>query len=186
MKGWKWTLARILLPLAAFGRDRRRALNMGEELGVVGRVLLVLPFDPVRRQQVLTQIFRFRAAFPRWALDLLVVGGPSPLPDGEQVKGMNVTVITPDDLDPFGLPRRTLLHRLREHAYHLAIDLSLDRHPFVPWLLLRSGIGLRLGVDGAGWMGGRLHNLFIRLKNPDEVMDRLVETLAPIVESGAA
>jgi hypothetical protein len=186
MKGWKWSLARILIPLVAFGRERRRALSMGEELGVVGRVLLVLPFDPVRRQQVLTQVFRFRAAFTRWTLDLLVVGGPSPLPEGESAKGMSVVVVTPDDLGPFGLPRRAILQRLRAGAYHLAIDLSMDRHPFVPWLLHCSGIGLRLGVDGAGRMGGRLHNLFIRLKNPEEVMDRLVETLAPIVEAGAA
>jgi|GEM_PF-1627210 len=184
MKGFKWTLSRILLPLAVLGRDRRTVLNMGDALGVVARVLLVLPLEPQRRQQVLTRIFGFKAAFPRWDLDLLLVGGESPVPEGEGFKGMGVIVVGPDDLNPFGLPRRALIHRLRGGSYDLAIDLSFDQHPFVPWLLTRAAIDLRMGVDGSGRMGGRLHNLLLRVHNPDEVMDRLVDTLAPIIEAG--
>jgi hypothetical protein len=157
---------------------------MGDALNVVNRVLLVLPLEEQRRQHVLRQVFQFKAGFPSWKLDLLFIGGEPP-PGGDSFKGIGVLVVGMEDVGPLGIPRRSLVERLRGQEYDLAIDLSLDVHPFVPYLLSQSAVPLRMGVDGPGKMRQRLYNLMFRLKNPDEIMDRLVETIAPICQAGA-
>jgi hypothetical protein len=184
MGGTKWVLSRMLVPLAVFGRDKRKVVRMGDALNVVNRVLLVLPLDEQQRQHVLRQVFQFKAGFPGWKLELLFLGGEPP-PGGDSFKGIGVLTAGMEEVSPLGTPRRSLIERLRGQEYDLAIDLSLDTHPFVPYLLNRSEVPLRMGVDGSGRMRQRLYNLMFRLKNPDEIMDRLVETIAPICQAGA-
>ncbi len=184
MGGTKWVLSRMLVPLAVFGRDKRKVVRMGDALNVVNRVLLVLPLDEQQRQHVLRQVFQFKAGFPGWKLELLFLGGEPP-PGGDSFKGIGVLAAGMEEVSPLGTPRRSLVERLRGQEYDLAIDLSLDTHPFVPYLLNRSEVPLRMGVDGSGRTRQRLYNLMFRLKNPDEIMDRLVETIAPICQAGA-
>ena len=184
MGGPRWLLSRMIVPLASLGRDRRPSVRMGEQLTVVDRVLLVLPLDEERRRHVLRQVFEFKAGFPRWKLQLLFVGGEPPPEGPDGFKGIGVITVSPDALSPLGLPGRGLVEELRNRAFDLAIDLSMDEHPFVPYLLNRAGVPLRMGVDGSGRLRHRLYNLFFRLKDPDEIMGRLVDTLAPICQPG--
>jgi len=185
MGGIRWFLSRLIIPLAALGRDRRPAVRMGDALNVVNRVLIVLPLDERRRQHILRQVFHFKAGFPQWSLELLFLGGETPPGEGG-FKGIGVLAAGRESVSLLGTPRKALVERLRGHSYDLAIDLSLTRHPFVPYLLNRIGVPLRLGVDDTGRLRQRLYNLFIRLKDPDDVMNRLVETIAPICQTGTA
>lgn len=184
MGGAKWLLSRLFIPLAAVGRDRRPAVRMGDALNIVSRVLLVLPLEEQTRQHVLRQVFQFKAGFPHWSLDLLFLGGETP-PGGEGFKGIGVVAVGREAVSVLGTPRMMLVGTLRERSYDLAIDLSMDRHPYVPYLLSRIKVPLLMGVDGPGRVRQRLYNLFFRLKDPDDVMNRLVETIAPICRTGA-
>jgi hypothetical protein len=47
-----------------------------------------------------------------------------------------------------------------------------------------NGVPLRMGVNDTGRMRGRSYNLMIRLKEKDEVMKGLADTLAPICKAG--
>ena len=75
---------------------------------------------------------------------------------------------------------------LREGDYDLAIDLSMSTHPFVPYLLERTRVPLRMGVNDAVRLRGRFNNLNVRLKDSEDVMTRLADTLAPICRAGNA
>lgn len=185
MTGTKWALSRFFVLLSTLRRDRRPALRMGDALHVVERVLLVLPLDEEERQVVLPQIFAFKSDFPQWDLDLLFLGGSVPVAEDE-FKGIGIVRAGIDDISPFGLPGRELIGRLRDHDYDMAIDLSMDTHPFVPYLLDRSQVPLKMGVNEAGRMRRRLYNLTIRLKDSGDVMNRLADTLAPICRTGKA
>jgi hypothetical protein len=186
MSGTRWLLSRVTVPLATLGRDRRPSVRMGEKLTVVDHALLVLPFSESRRQHVLRQVFEFKAGFPRWRLDLLLIGGEPPPGGPDGFKGIGLITAGSEAVTALGLPSRQLVEELRERSFDLAIDLSMDGHPFVPLLLHRAGIPLKMGVDGPGRLRHRLYNLFFRLKDPDEVMSRLVDTLAPICMPGTA
>ncbi len=184
MQGMKWNFSRIFLALASLRRDRRPVVRMGDALGDVARVLLVLPLDSDARQRLLPQIFGFKAQFPDWTLDLLFLGGDVPV-TGDAFKGIGIVRGSIEDLSAFGLPRRDLVDRLRTPAYDLAIDLSMTAHPFVPWLLERARVPLRMGVNDTGRMSGRLYNLMVRTREQDDVMTRLADTLGPICKAGA-
>lgn len=183
MQGVKWLLSKLVIPIAVVGRDRRPVVRMGDALNVVERVLLVLPLHEEERQRVLPQLFQFKSDFPQWTLDLLFMGGSVPTTESG-FKGIGIVRATVEDVSPLGLPRRDLVGQLRERAYDLAIDLSMDSHPFVPYLLGRSRVPLRMGVNDTGRMRGRSYNLMIRLKEKDEVMKGLADTLAPICKAG--
>jgi hypothetical protein len=185
MKGTRWTLSRFFVLLATLRRDRRPALSMGDALHVVERVLLVLPLDDDERQKVLPQVFSFKSDFPQWNLDLLFLGGETPVAE-DGFKGIGIVRADIEDISPLGLPGRDLLNRLRDHEYDMAIDLSMDTHPFVPYLLDRSQVPLKMGVNEAGRMRRRLYNLAIRLKDSGDVMHRLADTLAPICRAPTA
>ncbi|MFO7768607.1 MAG: hypothetical protein R6W82_06605 [bacterium] len=180
MGGFKWFLARLFLPLTILGRDRRDLLSMGDALVGVERVLLVLPLEEDTRRAVLPQVFAFDAAFPRWQIDLLFLGGEVPGGEGEGFRNMGVQEVSMEDVGTLGAPRKDLVGRLKESGYGLVIDLSMDEHPFVPYLLNRSGIPLRMGVNGAGRLRSRFYNLMVRLQGEDDVMGRLASTLGPI------
>ncbi len=184
MGGARWFLSRLIVPLAALGRDRRPAVRMGDALNVVEKALLVVPLEERRRLHVLRQVFQFKAGFPQWDLELLFLGGEK-LPGEGGFKGIGVLTVGRESVSAFGTPRKALVEMLRERSYDLAIDLSLDTHPFVPYLLNRIGVPLRMGVDGPGRIRQRLYNLLFRLKDPDDVMNRLVETIAPICQTDA-
>lgn len=180
MGGFKWFLSRLILPLTTLGRDRRDLLRMGDALVEVERVLLVLPLREEPRRAVLPHVFGFDAAFPRWEIDLLFLDGEEPGDGEDDFKSMGVQRVGMEDVGALGLPRRTLVQRLIEPGYGLVIDLSLDDHPFVPYLLNRCGIPLRMGVNGSGRLRSRLYNLMVRLQGEDDIMDRLASTLGPI------
>ncbi len=182
MGGFKWFLSRLFLPITTLGRDRRDLLSMGDALVGVERVLLVLPVDEGPRRSMLPHVFAFDAAFPRWEIDLLFLGGEVPGGQGrsEGFKGMGVQRADTEDVGPLGFPRRELVERLKEPGYGLVIDLSMDDHPFVPYLLNRSRIPLRMGVNGSGRLRSRYYNLLVRLGGEDDVMGRLAATLGPI------
>jgi hypothetical protein len=183
MQGVKWQLSKFMIPVAALGRDRRPAVRMGDALNVVEQVLLVLPLDESERQLMLPQLFQFKSDFPQWNLDLLFIGGSVPTEE-EGFKGIGIVRTSIEDVSSFGLPRRDLINSLRERSYDLVIDLSLDSHPFVPYLLWRSQIPLRMGVNESGRMRSRTYNLTVRLKGQDEVLRGLAGTLAPICKAG--
>ncbi|MFC1500400.1 hypothetical protein ACFL6T_05235 [Candidatus Zixiibacteriota bacterium] len=185
MKGTRWALSRFFVLLATLRRDKRPAVRMGDALHVVERVLLVLPLDETERQKVLPQIFAFKSDFPQWNLDLLFLGGEAPVTE-DAFKGIGIVRASVEDITPLGLPGRDLLSRLRDHNYDMAIDLSMDIHPFVPYLLDRSQVPLKMGVNEAGRMRRRLYNLAIRLNDSGDVMNRLADTLAPICRTGTA
>ncbi len=185
MQGMKWTLSKIFVAIASLRRDKRPAVRMGDALNVVGKVLLVLPLDEDDRQRVLPQVFGFKAGFPNWKLDLLFLGGSVPTTEDE-FKGIGIVRIGMEDLSPLGLPGRELLGRLRDRQYDLAIDLSMSLHPLVPYLLERTRVPLRMGVNDSGRLRGRFNNLNIRLKDSEDVMTRLADTLAPICRAGNA
>jgi hypothetical protein len=157
---------------------------MGDALCDVVRVLLVLPLDEDARQRLLPQIFGFKAEFPDWKLDLLFLGGEAPVA-ADQFKGIGIVRIGTEDLNAFGRPRRDLLNRLRGKEYDLAIDLGMTSHPFVPWLLERTRVPLRMGVNDTSRASDRLYNLMVRTREPDHVMTRLADTLGPICKTGA-
>jgi len=184
MQGVRWFLSRSTVPVAAVGRDRRPVVRMGDALNVVERVLLVLPLDEGERQRVLPQLFQFKSDFPQWSLDLLFLGGSVPAAE-EGFKGIGIVRATIEDVSSLGFPRKDLVGRLRERSYDLAIDLSMDLHPFVPYLLARSRIPLRMGINEVGRIRGRSYNLMVRLKETDDVMKGLSDTLAPICKAGA-
>ncbi len=183
MRGVKWILSKLLVPVAAVGRDRRQVVRMGDALNVVERVLLVLPLHEEDRQRVLPQLFQFKTDFPQWRLDLLFLGGSVPTTE-DGFKGIGIVRATIKDVSPLGLPRKDLVNRLRERSYDLAIDLSMDYHPFVPYLLGRCQVPLRMGVNDAGRVRSRSYNLTVRLKETDDVMKGLADTLAPICKAG--
>jgi hypothetical protein len=183
MQGMKWLLSKLMIPLAALGRDRRPVVRMGDALNVVKQVLLVLPLDENERQLMLPQLFQFKSDFPHWNLDLLFIEGSVPTEE-EEFKGIGIVRISVDDISSFGLPRKDLINGLKERSYDLVIDLSLDSHPFVPYLLWRSQVPLRMGVNESGRMRSRSYNLTVRLKGQDEVLRGLAGTLAPICKAG--
>ncbi len=185
MKGTRWTLSRFFVILTSLRRDRRQALRMGDALHVVERVLLVLPIDEDERQKVLPQIFSFKSEFPQWGLDLLFMGGSVPVEE-DGFKGIGIVRVEIEDMSPLGLPGRDLLNRLRDQEYDMAIDLSMDMHPFVPYLLDRCQVPLKMGVNEAGRLRRRIYNLAIRLKESGDVMNRLADTLAPICRAPKA
>ncbi len=184
MQGWKWTLSRISLALGFLRRDRRPIVSMGDALNDVVRVVLVLPLEADARQRLLPQIFGFKAEFPDWKLDLLFLGGEAPV-SADQFKGIGILRVGLEDITLFGRPRRDLLNRLRAQEYDLAIDLGMTSHPFVPWLLERTHVPLRMGVNDTSRASDRLYNLVVRTREPDRVMTRLADTLAPICKAGA-
>lgn len=179
MNGLKWMLSRFVVTAASRRRDRREVLSMSDALSVVGKVLVVLPLDAEKRQRVLLQIFQFKADFSQWSLDLLFLGGSVPIAE-DQFKGIGVIRAGIKDLNLMGLPRRHLVGRLRDSSYDLAIDLSMDSHPFIPYLLERSEIELKMGINDLGKIRNRLYNMTVRLKDADDVMRRLTITLTPI------
>jgi len=183
MKGVKWLLSKLMIPVAALGRDRRSAVRMGDALNVVKHVLLVLPLNENERQQMLPQLFQFKSEFPQWNLDLLFIGGSVPTEE-EEFKGIGIVRVSIEDVTSFGLPRKSLVNGLKERSYDLVIDLSLDSHPFVPYLLRRSQVPLRMGVNESGRMRSRSYNLTVRLKGQNDVLKGLAGTLAPICKTG--
>jgi len=179
MGGFKWFLGRMLIPVAALGRDRRPMTRMADTLSVVERVLLVLPLDADARLAVLPHLFAFKAEFPSWQFDLLVLGGEAPTA-GDAFKGIGVVRGMRGDMGALGLPSRDLVSRLKERAYGLVIDLSLDGHPFTPYLLGRAGIPLRMGINSTGRLRNRIYNMVVRLEGNDALLKRLAQTLVPI------
>ena len=182
--GGRWLLSRLIAPLALAGRDRREGLRMADTMREVSRVLVILPLESSARQQLLPQFFAFKGNFPDWVFDLFFLGGEVP-PSQGALREVGIIQAGLDDISLLGLPRRSLVARLKESGYQLVIDLSMDAHPFVPYLVCRMGAPLRMGVNGFGGLHSRRYNLLIRLPGDQDLLARLAATLAPICKGNS-
>jgi hypothetical protein len=140
-------------------------------------MLVILPFgydDSIVAGHALNAI---RSRSPRSRLTLLISGiRATPLADP---LSSEVIRIDPPDINAFCLPTKSLLNRITQHPYDVAVDLNLDFVLHTPYICRASGARVRVGFARPGME--RYYNVQLQLernRTPLALYEKFAEYLA--------
>lgn len=166
------TLARI-----QFRRSRDTVISFTRSVTSARQALVILPFGeraPVPDSAVFAALGR---TFAEDHITLVgtdrVAGLAAHLPRSRFIS------VAPSDVSALFLPGKTLLQRIGEHSYDLAIDLNLDLVLPSAYICRKSGARVRVGLERRA--ADRFYNLVIH-PDPSLGTQRLYERVLTCLE----
>jgi ADP-heptose:LPS heptosyltransferase len=159
-----------------FRSSRDKVISFSHSIATSDRVLVVMPLDhPLEEGQ--THVLTFlREHF--YEPDITVVAPAGGTPVERALPRCRVVLVGPDDVNAFFLPRRSLLTRVAERSYDLAIDLNLDF--MIPSAYICKETDARVRTGFAGIHADSFFNFQVRLEPASQrstAYDRLVQCL---------
>lgn len=88
---------------------------------------------------------KFRQDFAGVNIDICTRDNYQNLISSNHLDGM--IFVTSDDINPFGLPKRSLQHKIMATHYNIIIDLNQDFHPISTYLCQKSDAALKICLD---------------------------------------
>ena len=159
-----------------FRSSRDPVISFGHSIATSDRVLVVMPLRPAAEEGQTHVLTFLREHF--YEPDITVIAPPGGTPVERVLPRCRVMLVGPEDVNGFFLPRRSLLARIAERSYDLAIDLNLDF--MIPSAYICKETNARVRTGFSALHAETFFNFQIRLEGGSHgphAYDRLVRCL---------
>ncbi len=166
----------IIYSKFTFRKDRDHQQNLTNFISTAKRILLILPADYEDSQIACAAFKNLKEKLQNTELTIIAEGIRSiPITDSLKSKVIRISEV---HINKFFLPRKTLLDRIQESTFDVAIDLNLDFLLYSAYICKVTGARYRIGFTS------KYSDLFFNIQfnfnksqKPIEIYTQLVEYL---------